>query len=161
MCDESSLGESGARFGTDADPANFEGKFNERFGQCMDDLRGVSGVEVMELSSLLEGRVSPEIDGEAETGFGASDSERDFCEGRSGVPRQLALSPVESVSVLGSLCSLLWDNCSLSLLAYGGAGRLCDRVEGGVDDAKLDIEVDLNARRDSRSRSMIRFDETS
>lgn len=161
MCDESSLGESGARFGTDVDPANFEGKFNERFGQCMDDLRGVSGVEVMELSSLLEGRVSPEIDGEAETGFGASDSERDFCEGRSGVPRQLALSPVESVSVLGSLCSLLWDTCSLSLLAYGGAGRLCDRVEGGVDDVKLDIEVDLNARRDSRSRSMIRFDETS
>jgi hypothetical protein len=127
----------------------------------MDDLRGVLGVEVMELSSLLEGRVSPETDGEAETGFGASDSERDLFEGRSGVPRRLALSPVESVSVLDSLCSLLCDNCSLSLLANGGAGRLCDRVEGGVDDVKLDIGMTLNARRGSRSRSMIRFEETS
>jgi hypothetical protein len=113
----------------------------------MDDLCGVSGVEVMELSSLLEGRVSPETDGEAETGFGASDSERDLWEGRSGVPRRLVLSPVESVSVPDSLCSLLWDNCSLSLLANGGTGRLCDRVEGGVDDVKLDIEIDSNTRR--------------
>lgn len=101
----------------------------------MDSRCGVSGVDEREASSLLDGRLSSEaLDRGEETGLAASDRERDFGDGRSGCPNEVFLSPAVSVSAPESLCSCRWESCSLSLLAKGTAGRLCDRVEGVVEE---------------------------
>lgn len=104
----------------------------------MDRRCGVSGVDEREVSSLLEGRCSSEaLDRGEDTGLAASDRERDFGEGRNGGPSELFLSPAVSVSAPESLCSCRCESCSLSLLAKGRAGRLCDRVEEVVEEVIL------------------------
>jgi hypothetical protein len=98
----------------------------------------------MELSSLLDGRSSSELE-RADIGFGASDKDRDFGEGRKGGPSEVDSCPGESVSVANSHCSFRCNNCSLSLLANGGRdGTLCDTLDGVVDDVILRLNTRLS-----------------
>ena len=78
----------------------------------------------------------------ADIGFGASDNDRDFGEGRNGGPSE-ADFPEVSVSVADSPCSFRCDNCSLSLLANGRDGTLCDTVDEVVDDVILRLNTRL------------------
>ena len=57
-----------------------------------DGRRGVSGTEEREMSSLLEGRLSSDLEVEQEAGFEASDRERDLGDGRNGGPSKLFFS---------------------------------------------------------------------
>lgn len=84
---------------------------------------------------MLDGRCSSELE-RADVGFGASDKDRDFGEGRNGGPSEVDF-PEDSVSVADSHCSFRCDNCSLSLLANGRAGTLCDMVDEVVEDVIL------------------------
>lgn len=76
----------------------------------------------------------------ADIGFGASDNDRDLGEGRNGGPSEVDL-PEDSVSGTDSPCSFRCDNCSLSLLANGKDGTLCDTDDEVVDDVIIQLNT--------------------
>lgn len=135
MWDGSSLGESGVRLDNAGDPDGLVERLDRpgcSVGRC-----GVSGaeevVEEREVSSLLDGRPSSIVGWWDDAGFAASDNDRDFGEGLNGGPRERVLSLEESTLGVDSPCSFRWESCSLSLLAKGIAGKLCDTVEEVVE----------------------------